>query len=77
LSANCVRPSKRAEKLCTHAHHSDRSIAVAIFANGTYFVNTSCIKAQIAVGADTSLKPCTHPPTYSLTVLPMKSWPQI
>jgi hypothetical protein len=24
---------------CTHAHHSDRSVAAAIFANGTYFVD--------------------------------------
>jgi hypothetical protein len=45
-------PSKRTNKLCTHAHHSDRSIA-AIFANGTYFVDTphelgtiSCIWTQ-------------------------------
>jgi hypothetical protein len=33
-------PSKRNNKLCTHAHHRDRSLAVAIFANGTYFVDT-------------------------------------
>jgi hypothetical protein len=33
-------PSKRTNKLCTHAHHSDRSAAMAIFANGTYFVDT-------------------------------------
>jgi hypothetical protein len=33
-------PSKRTNKLCTHAHHSDRSAAAAIFANGTYFVDT-------------------------------------
>jgi hypothetical protein len=25
---------------CTHEHHSDRSAATAIFANGTYFVDT-------------------------------------
>jgi hypothetical protein len=40
LSANCVVHSKRINKLCTHAHHSDRSVAEAIFANGTYFVDT-------------------------------------
>jgi hypothetical protein len=33
-------PSKRTNKLCTHAHHTDRSVAAAIFANGTYFVDT-------------------------------------
>jgi hypothetical protein len=33
-------PSKRTNKLCMHAHHSDRSVAAAIFANGTYFVDT-------------------------------------
>jgi hypothetical protein len=25
---------------CIHAHHRDRSAAVAIFANGTYFMDT-------------------------------------
>jgi hypothetical protein len=25
-----------------HAHHSDHSVAAAIFANGTYFVDTPC-----------------------------------
>jgi hypothetical protein len=33
-------PSKRTNKLCTHAHRRDRSAAAAIFANGTYFVDT-------------------------------------
>jgi hypothetical protein len=33
-------PSKRTNKLCTPAHHSGRSAAMAIFANGTYFVDT-------------------------------------
>jgi hypothetical protein len=33
-------PSKKTNKLYTHVHHSDRSIAAAIFANGTYFVDT-------------------------------------
>jgi hypothetical protein len=32
-------PSKRTNKFCTHGHHSDRSVAAAIFANGTYFVD--------------------------------------
>jgi hypothetical protein len=32
-------PSKRTNKLSMHAHHSDRSAAAAIFANGTYFVD--------------------------------------
>jgi hypothetical protein len=32
--------SQRTNKLCMHVHHHDRSIAVAIFANGTYFVDT-------------------------------------
>jgi hypothetical protein len=49
-------PSKRTNKLSTHAHHSDRSIAAAIFANGTYFVdmpqsyniNHSMIMTQIS-----------------------------
>jgi hypothetical protein len=36
-------PSKRSNKLCTHAHHSDRSFAAAIVANGTNFVDTSCM----------------------------------
>ena len=27
-------------KLGTHAHHRDRSAAAAIFANGTYFLDT-------------------------------------
>jgi hypothetical protein len=31
---------KRTNKLCTHAHNSDRSAAAAIFVNGTYFVDT-------------------------------------
>jgi hypothetical protein len=31
--------SKRANKLCMHAHHSDHRIAVAVFANRTYFVD--------------------------------------
>jgi hypothetical protein len=39
LSANCVRAFQKDQKLCTHAHHSDRSVAVTIFANGTYFVD--------------------------------------
>jgi hypothetical protein len=33
-------PSKRTNKLCMYAHHSDCSVAAAIFANGTYFVDT-------------------------------------
>jgi hypothetical protein len=32
-------PSKRTTKLCTHAHHSDCSVAAAVFANGNYFVD--------------------------------------
>jgi hypothetical protein len=32
-------PSQRTNKLCTHAHHHDGSAAMAIFANGTYFVD--------------------------------------
>jgi hypothetical protein len=40
LCANCVRAFQKDQKLCTHAHHSDRSVAAAIFANGTYFVDT-------------------------------------
>jgi hypothetical protein len=39
-SANCVRAFQKYQKLCTHSHHSDRSVAAAIFANGTYFVDT-------------------------------------
>jgi hypothetical protein len=34
-------PSKRTKKLWMHAHRSDRSVAAAVFANGTYFVDTS------------------------------------
>jgi hypothetical protein len=33
-------PSKRTNKLCKHTHHSNRSVAAEIFANGTYFVDT-------------------------------------
>ena len=33
-------PSHRINKLGTHAHHRDRSAAAAIFANGTYFLDT-------------------------------------
>jgi hypothetical protein len=33
-------PSQRTNKICMHAHHRDRSAAAAIFANGTYFVDT-------------------------------------
>jgi hypothetical protein len=32
--------SKRTNKFCTHAHHSDRSVAAEILVNGTYFVDT-------------------------------------
>jgi hypothetical protein len=46
LSANGIRALKRTNKLCMHAHHSDHSVAVAVFANGTYFVNTPCIFAS-------------------------------
>jgi cytochrome c oxidase subunit IV len=35
-------PSKTTNKLCAHAHHSDHSVAAAIFANGTYFVDMLC-----------------------------------
>jgi hypothetical protein len=42
-----LRPSsKRTNKLCTHAHHSDRSAVAAIFANGTYFVGTPRISVH-------------------------------
>jgi hypothetical protein len=41
LSANCVRAfQKNQKKICTHAHYSDRSVAAAMFANGSYFVDT-------------------------------------
>jgi hypothetical protein len=40
LPANCVLASKRTNKLCMHVHHSDRSVAAAIFAKRTYFVDT-------------------------------------
>jgi hypothetical protein len=50
---NCLQmaslPSQRTNKLCTRAHHSDHSIAAAIFANGTYFVDmprTSALRHQ-------------------------------
>jgi hypothetical protein len=33
-------PSKRINKHCMHAHHSDRSVAVAISSNRTYFADT-------------------------------------
>jgi hypothetical protein len=40
ISANSSVPSKSTNKLCTHARNSDHSVAAAIFANGTYFVDT-------------------------------------
>jgi hypothetical protein len=43
-------PSKRANKLCTHGHHSDRSVAAAIFVNGTYFVDTPRIPFMLVSG---------------------------
>jgi hypothetical protein len=55
LSANSSVPSKRTNKLCTHEHHSDRSVAAAIFANGTYFVviprsiDCQCLGANICI----------------------------
>jgi hypothetical protein len=43
VNAVCLQiasvPSQRTNKLCTHAHCCDHSIAVALFANGTYFVD--------------------------------------
>jgi hypothetical protein len=36
-------PSDKTNKLCTHVRHCDRSAAVAIFTNGTYFMDTPCI----------------------------------
>jgi hypothetical protein len=33
-------PCHRINKLGTHVHHRDRSAAAAIFANGTYFLDT-------------------------------------
>jgi hypothetical protein len=39
----CKLRSKKTNKLYTHAHHSDRSVAAAIFANGIYFVDTLCL----------------------------------
>jgi hypothetical protein len=40
-------PSQRTNKLCTHVHHRDHRTAVAIFANGTYFLDTSRKKLHI------------------------------
>jgi hypothetical protein len=45
--------SKRANKFCTHAHHIDRSVAAAIFANGTYFVDTP--DTNLTMQAESSL----------------------
>jgi hypothetical protein len=39
-------PSQRTNKLCAHEQHRDRSAEAAIFANGTYFVDTTCIFEQ-------------------------------
>jgi hypothetical protein len=36
-------PSQRTNKLCTHTHHCDHSTVAAVFANGTYFMDTPCI----------------------------------
>jgi hypothetical protein len=33
-------PSQKTNKLCTHVHHHDHRATVAIFAKGTYFVDT-------------------------------------
>jgi hypothetical protein len=38
-------PSRRTNKLCTHAHYCDRSAAATVVANGTYFVDTPCISS--------------------------------
>jgi hypothetical protein len=40
IVCNRVRAFQKDQKLCTHAQHSDRGVAAAIFANGTYFVDT-------------------------------------
>jgi hypothetical protein len=40
IAANGICAFQKTNKLCTHAHHSDRSAAVAIFTNETYFVDT-------------------------------------
>jgi hypothetical protein len=48
-------PSKTINKLCTHAHHNDRSVAGPISANGTYFggyasyiadTNEACLRTK-------------------------------
>jgi hypothetical protein len=39
--------SKRTNKLCTDAHHSDRSVAVSIFANGTNFMDMPRIQVLL------------------------------
>jgi hypothetical protein len=43
-------PSKRTNKLFTHAHHSDLSVAAALFANGTYFVDTP--RSSVGIGGE-------------------------
>jgi hypothetical protein len=40
LSVNCVHAFQKDQQLCTHAHHSDCSVAAAISANRTYFMDT-------------------------------------
>jgi hypothetical protein len=52
-------PSKRTSKLCTHAHHSDGSVAAAIFANETYFVDTPhIIEIEIIIGVSSVIEMC-------------------
>jgi hypothetical protein len=40
-------PSQRTNKLCTHERYHDRSAAVALLGNGTYFVDMPHIFYQI------------------------------
>jgi hypothetical protein len=48
-------PSKRTNQLCTHAHHSDHSVAATICAQGTYFVDVPHITNSLLARSGSSL----------------------
>jgi hypothetical protein len=48
-------PSIKTNKLCMHAHVCDRSVAAAIFANGTYFVDKPHIEILKAINIEATL----------------------
>jgi hypothetical protein len=58
-------PSQMTNKLCTHAHRRDRSAVSAIFADGTYFVDTPRMKQEEANSSTSVLR--NRPRTVSVT----------